>query len=156
MTAAALETHGLYGPMDLGYFNPNQGTFCVYPRRHDDGGFKLHVTARPDDAEAVARCVLPILRALDTHHKVVRDRTTYLRMHQGSQRGKFITAYPGGAAGAQIVLDRIDARLLALRSEAGVLPGPAPLSRPSRHREVEIGVGRSGFVYTLWSDDYDV
>jgi hypothetical protein len=135
--------------------NPGGGTFCLYyPVDPEEEGFKIHVTAHPDDAEVVARTVLPRLRAMRVPHKVVRDRSTYLRIHGGDQRGKFITIYPGASGQAQLVVDQFDPALANLRLSGGLRPGPVPHARRSGHTLPEIRVGRSGLVFTIYSDDY--
>jgi hypothetical protein len=109
-------------------------------------GFKLHISAHPDDADVLARVVLPTLRVLHVHHKVVRSEAAYVRLNVGSQRGKFITIYPGPARSAQRVLDTLDPTLVA----RGFRPGPVPTTRQSGHREHEIRVGDSGLVSCYW------
>ena len=117
------------------------------------GGFKLHVTVDTDDADRLARVILPELRLLRVHHKVVLAGGFYRQMNNGDQRGKFITVYAGAAASAQRVVDAIDPALLRLRSQ-GVRPGPAPTTRQSGHAETEIRIGESGMVHTYWADNY--
>ena len=109
------------------------------------GGFKLHVTVDTDDADRLARVILPELRRMRVHHKVVLTGGFYHQMNNGDQRRKFITA--GAAALAQRVVDAIDPALLRLRSQ-GVRPGPAPTTRQSGHTETEIRIGESGMVHT--------
>jgi hypothetical protein len=117
------------------------------------GGFKLHVTVDTDHADRLARVILPTLRLLHVHHKVVLPGEFYRNINYSDQRGKFITVYPGAAASAQRVVDTIDPVLLRLRSQ-GVRPGPAPTTRQSRHTEAEIRIGQSGMIRTYWADNY--
>jgi hypothetical protein len=117
------------------------------------GGFKLHVTVDVADADRLARVVLPTLRLLHVHHKVVLPGEFYRTMNRGDERGKFITIYPGGAASSQRIVDAIDPVLLRLRSQ-GVRPGPIPTTRQSRHKEAEIQIGRSGMIWSYWADNY--
>jgi hypothetical protein len=51
-------------------------------------GFKIHVSPMPQDAEIVARSVLPKLRALNICHKVVRNLEIYMEQMATPQRGK--------------------------------------------------------------------
>jgi len=60
-----------------------------------EGGYKLHLSVAPEDAERVARHVLPVLQDLRMDHKVVFPVAAYVAMNEGDQRGKFITVYPG-------------------------------------------------------------
>jgi hypothetical protein len=117
------------------------------------GGFKLHVTVDTDHADRLARVILPTLRILHVHHKVVLPGEFYRQMNNGDQRGKFITVYAGANASAQRVVDTIDPVLLRLCSQ-GVRPGPAPTTRQSHHTETEIRIGQSGMIHTYWADNY--
>jgi len=56
-------------------------------------GWKLRVTAHPEEGREVADTVLPYLQDQDIAHKVVRD-TQSLEGMNGGQEGKFITIYP--------------------------------------------------------------
>ncbi|MCW5747622.1 MAG: hypothetical protein KIT36_15655 [Alphaproteobacteria bacterium] len=118
-----------------------------------EGGFKLHVTVATEHADPLARVILPTLRLLHTHHKVVLPGEFYARLNGGDQRGKFITIYAGPAMPAQRVVDTIDPVLLRLRAE-GLRPGPVPTTRQSHHTEGELRIGRSGMIRTYWADNY--
>lgn len=109
-------------------------------------GFKLHISVDPADADALARVALPTLRLLHVHHKVVRSGALYTQMNLGSQRGKFITIYPGPVRPAQRVVDTLDPTLAA----RGFRPGPVPTTRQSDHRTYEIRVGDSGMISCYW------
>ncbi|TXL72017.1 hypothetical protein FHP25_27685 [Vineibacter terrae] len=115
------------------------------------GGFKLHITVAAEQAEPLARVILPALERI--HHKVVLPGGHYARLNEGNERGKFITIYPGPAAPSQHVLDAIDPLLLQLRSQ-GIRPGPVPTTRQSNHAEAEIRIGHSGLVRTYWAENY--
>jgi len=115
------------------------------------GGFKLHVSVHPEDADPLARLALPTLRLLHVHHKVVRNRELYERMNRGAQRGKFITIYPGPAAKAQAVVDALEPGI----ARHGFRPGPPPTTRQSRHTTYEIRIGRSGLISCYWCEDYE-
>ncbi|MFE5297801.1 class IV lanthionine synthetase LanL [Streptomyces sp. NPDC056632] len=71
-------------------------------------GWKLHVSARPDDLEAVTRLVLPVLSRHVCHAKFARDPETLRRLNSGAVSagavGKAITVYP--TAGAVVELAR--------------------------------------------------
>jgi hypothetical protein len=57
-------------------------------------GYKLRITAQPQEAREVAEAVLEPLRQMGEIHKVAPDVEGLLSMQGGSQEGKFITVYP--------------------------------------------------------------
>lgn len=61
-------------------------------------GWKLHVSARPDDLDTVTGLVLPVLARYVCHAKVARDPETLRRLNSGTASagavGKAITVYP--------------------------------------------------------------
>ncbi|MFB9434756.1 class IV lanthionine synthetase LanL [Streptomyces showdoensis] len=61
-------------------------------------GWKLHVSARPGDLDAVVRLVLPVLARHVCHAKFARDPETLRRLNSGAVSagavGKAITVYP--------------------------------------------------------------
>ncbi|ROQ35544.1 serine/threonine protein kinase [Streptomyces sp. PanSC19] len=71
-------------------------------------GWKLHVSARPGELDAVIRLVLPVLSRHVCHAKFARDPETLRRLNSGSVSagavGKAITVYP--AAGAVVEVAR--------------------------------------------------
>ncbi|MFG3343466.1 class IV lanthionine synthetase LanL [Streptomyces sp. NPDC048018] len=71
-------------------------------------GWKLHVSARPDDLDAVTRLVLPVLSRHVCHAKFARDPETLRRLNSGvvsaGAVGKAITVYP--LAGTVVELAR--------------------------------------------------
>jgi hypothetical protein len=140
------QTHGDYIWMPGTIFLMSLGI----PLAHRSG-FKLHVSVHPDDAEPLARLALPLLRQLHVHHKVVRSPADYERMDRGTQRGKFITVYPGPGGVAQRVVNALDAALVGRRLRIG----PLPATRQSRHAEHEIPVGQSGMISSYWCGDYE-
>lgn len=149
-----IESDEHYGPHKLGYFAQDVSTFAQWMKvQAPTPCWKIHVSVQPNDAVVVARSVLPKLRNLKVAHKVVNNRTAYLRLHQGDQRGKFITIYIADHNRAQKVLDRIDPELYVLRKSGLVRPGPVPHTRESNHKEPEIRVGKSGMVFTRWSSE---
>ena len=106
------------------------------------GGFKLHVTVDTDDADRLARVILPELRLLRAHHKVVLAAGFYRQMSNGDQRGKFITVYAGAAASAQRVADAIDP---ALCWPIGMVhPGPLSATSPDNSWPMTRGYSRNG------------
>jgi hypothetical protein len=135
-----------------GDYEPMPGTVFVQsrsiPLRHRSG-FKIHVTVDSADCEQLARLILPTLRLLHLHHKIVESAARYFRLNQGRQQGKFITIYPGPASFARRVEESLDPLLVGR-----FRPGPAPGTRQSGHAEREIAVGRSGLIFCHWSDDY--
>jgi hypothetical protein len=153
-----IESNDSFGPVEFNYYSIGAGSYwyakwfpCDPPHR----GFKIHVSPTPQDAEIVARSVLPKLRELSVCHKVVRNLKIYMEQMNTPQRGKFITIYTNGASQGQRVLDKISPELRDLRLFGGLLRGLAPTTRESNHREYEIAVGGSGLVFTRWYEATD-
>ena len=150
-----LERNSCFGPPELGYTSDR--VFMEWQTRtlsRGSGGWKMHVSARPEQAEIVARIALPILRRLQVPHKVVATLADYQRFNRGAQAGKFITIYTRGRAEADNVLKQLDAELSTYRQFGGLCPGPLPTSREAGHQEAEIPIGGSGFISVLFRDDY--
>lgn len=117
------------------------------------GGLKFHISVATEHADPLARVVLPTLRLVQAHHKVVRPNGAYIRMNAGNQRGKFITIYSGDTGPSLRVLSTIDPVLRRLRSE-GIRPGPLPMIRQGGHTEFDRPFGHSGMISYYWVDDY--
>lgn len=155
----AIESNASFGPIELSYYSVGPGSEWFakwlpgYPAPRQ--GYKMHISARPEDAEIVARSVLPVLRRLRVAHKVVRNLDRYRQQIASSQRGKFITIYTQNAPHAQQVLNAINPELQQLRDFGGIRPGPSPTTRESGHRETEIPIGGSGLVWTRWYEEDD-
>lgn len=114
-------------------------------------GYKVHVAPTPDDAERVARALLPKLQAKSLDHKVVYPLDAYRRMNHGEQRGKFITIYPGPVLHAFTdLVNAIDPLLAEMKAK----PGPLPLDRQSGYARAERRIGVSGLVSYVTTDDY--
>ncbi len=115
------------------------------------GGYKVHVSIDPSDAERVARTVLPMLQMEGLSHKVVYPLSTYTAMNGEEQRGKFITVYAGplvhGLAG---LVTGIDPMLKSMQA----VPGPLPLDRQSGHSQPETRIGLSGTLSYVVVPDY--
>lgn len=150
--ARSIESNRCFGPPELGYFPT--GAFMQFHDGVEGGGWKMHITARTEQAEIVARIVLPILRELDVPHKVVANLENYRRMNEGDQKGKFITIYNRGQAEAETVLEAVDEQMMIYREFGGLEPGPRPMSREGGHRESELPIGDSGFIWVLYRVDY--
>ena len=148
-----IEHNSCFGPPELGYKRDrifmSWGTDEV-----EGGGWKMHISAEPDQAEIVARIALPILRRLNVPHKVVASLEEYRRFNGGNQRGKFITIYSRDRSEAERALEQLDGELHTYREFGGLTPGPLPTSREANHQEYEIPIGSSGFVSVLFRDDY--
>ncbi|MEV7280007.1 class IV lanthionine synthetase LanL [Streptomyces sp. NPDC093111] len=74
-------------------------TYLTDPRMPAmEHGWKLHVSARPGDLDAVVRLVLPVLERHVCHAKFARDPETLRRLNSGvvsaGAVGKAITVYP--------------------------------------------------------------
>lgn len=149
----AIERNSCFGPPELGYTRDRM--FMEWNTRGvEGGGWKLHVSARPEQAEIVARIALPILRRLGVPHKVVATLEDYERFNRTNQRGKFITIYTRGTSDARQAIEELEAELGMYRDYGGLMPGPLPTSRDAGHRETEIPLSGSGFMSILFREDY--
>ncbi|MEU2062421.1 class IV lanthionine synthetase LanL [Streptomyces sp. NPDC013455] len=74
-------------------------------------GWKLHVSARPDDLDAVTRLVLPVLSRHVCHAKFARDPETLRRLNSGTVSaaavGKAITVYPTADAVVEVARELV-------------------------------------------------
>ncbi|GHD23755.1 class IV lanthionine synthetase LanL [Streptomyces galbus] len=72
-------------------------------------GWKLHVSARPGDLDAVIRLVLPVLSRHVCHAKFARDPETLRRLNSGTVSpgavGKAITVYPLAGTVVEVARD---------------------------------------------------
>jgi hypothetical protein len=157
-----LETDDDYGPGDQNYFSYGSGAHWFrkwFPGTVPRSGWKLHVAPLPDDAEAVARCVLPRLRYWRIPHKVIRSLERYVEYNEKEdQAGKFITIYTGNANEANIALRVIDPPLARLVQAGTIRRTPfrlIPTTRASNHQEAEHAVSQSGLVFVRYFDDDD-
>lgn len=154
-----IESNASFGPIEFNYYPIGAGSDWFtkwmpgYPAPRQ--GYKIHISARAEDAEIVARSVLPRLRQLRVAHKVVRNLDRYRQQLAGPQRGKFITLYTKDAPHAQQVLNAINPELQQLRQFGGIQPGPSPTTRESHHQNIEIPVGGSGLIWTRWYEEGD-
>jgi hypothetical protein len=114
-------------------------------------GYKVHVAPAADDAERIARVLLPKLQARNLDHKVVYPLDQYRRLNQGEQRGKFVTIYPGPVLHAFTdLVNAIDPVLAELKPKQG----PLPLDRQSGHARPEQRIGLSGIITYVTTDNY--
>jgi len=146
MANRVIERNSSFGPTELGYFPIGAGSEWYtkwYPSDPPRRGFKIHVTARAEDAEIVARSVLPKLRARRIPHKVVRDLQRYRQLLAGPQQGKFVTVYLPGPPAAELV-QALESELVWLISR----PGPRPTAiGPGGVRVPEEQVGSTGNLF---------
>ena len=120
-----------------------------------DGGYKLHITASNETAEATAKAALPVLQRLNARHKVVFPLDCYQRMNQGEQAGKFITVYAGRLM--EIFLDttrELEAVLGPLVKRGVIKPGPVPRDRQSGHSQSEHLLGGSRMISYVKVDSF--
>lgn len=66
----------------------------IHGRKLPYQGYKLRISATSDEARYVAKAVLPILQDLSQPHKIAGNLRRLLTLDD-SQKGKFITIYPG-------------------------------------------------------------
>ena len=114
-------------------------------------GWKLHITVSTQHFVHLAGLILPRLRVLHTHHKVVLPGA-YPAFNQSTQGGKFITIYAGPDGPMQRIINVIDPVLTRLRRN-GIQPGPWPMNRQANHTVPEEQVGDSGMISRLWLDN---
>lgn len=140
----------LYGQPDNEYevFLPFAETLV---KTGHQSGYKLHITVSTQHHDPLARVILPTLRILHTHHKVVLPQM-YANFNMGQQAGKFITVYAGPDGPTRRIIDVIDPVLAGLR-QRGLQPGPVPLNRQTGHAQREAAVGSSGMITWLWLDN---
>jgi hypothetical protein len=150
MARAPMTTHHLYGQPDNEYavFLPFAETLVKTPHR---SGYKLHVTVSTQHHDQLARVILPTLRLLHTHHKVVLPGF-YERFNSGLQAGKFITVYAGPDGPTRRIVETLDPVLARLRQN-GIQPGPTPMNRQLNYAEPEEYVGTSGMMTWLWLEN---
>ena len=115
-------TSHLYGQPDNEYevFLPFAETLVKTSHR---SGYKLHVTVTTQHHEQLAAGILPALRLLRTHHKVVLPGF-YTNFNAGEQGGKFITVY-AGPPDARVALSR-----RSIRCSQGCGAAASSLARP--------------------------
>ena len=115
------------------------------------GGYKVHVSVDPADAERVARVLLPELQRTRLSHKVVYPLSAYAAMNTGDQKGKFITIYAGPVLhGFTDLVNRIDPMLVRMNAR----PGPPALNRQLGHAQAEQRIGLSGLLSYVTTPDY--
>jgi hypothetical protein len=141
-------TFHLYGQPDEEYEVFLPWFAETYIKTPHQAGYKLHVTVTTQHHLRLAGVILPTLRLLHTHHKVVLPGQ-YPVFNQTPQGGKFITVYAGPEAAAQRIIETIDPALARLR-RGGVEPGPWPMNRQAAHGTPEDPVGTSGMISCLW------
>ena len=144
-------TFHLYGQPDEEYdiFVPWFGETKIKSQHRS--GWKLHITVSTLHHVRLAGVILPTLRLLHTHHKVVLPGQ-YPVFNESPQGGKFITVYAGPEAPQRRIVEIIDPVLMRLR-RGGVQPGPWPMNRQSGHAEPEEPVGDSGMIARIWLED---
>jgi hypothetical protein len=114
------------------------------------GGYKMHLSAHPDDAEAIASLALPLLRGLGVYHKIVPSPQRYALMNSSPQKGKFITIYSGPSLDTFTrVLAKLEAALVTSRTR----PGPRPALRVGSGLESKIGT--TGHLSYFVIDDFE-
>jgi hypothetical protein len=117
------------------------------------GGYKPHISVDPPAGERAAELILPFLRNLNVHHKIVSGPTEYADLNRGRQRGKFITIYSGPS------LNRFTELVGALDGflmQANISPGPRPIVRAGADQgQAESAIGRSGLITYITTPDYE-
>lgn len=104
-------------------------------------GWKLHVSAKVENAHIVAAAVLPILARLEVPHKIVSSEAQLsLLAKTPTQAGKFITIYPKDdkqAVEIASVLDR-------------VIKGTGLGKSDFDHPPSDLLIGQSGAIFTRY------
>ena len=157
-----LESDDDYGPCEQGYHSAGSGGHWFrkwFPGSVPRSGYKLHVSPLSDDAEEVARAVLPRLRYRRVPHKVIRTLERYCEYNaDNDQAGKFITIYTPNHRDANIVLQAIDAPLAELVRAGTIRRTPfnlIPTTRASGNQEAEHAISQSGLIFVRYFDDDD-
>jgi hypothetical protein len=136
-----------YYPGD-GTYVPFPGVFATWIGASGDVPnpcLKYHVSSDLSCAGQVAAVVLPILRELLLHHKIVQSSSRLARLQAGTQAGKFITVYCPPHIPKDALVERISHALTAVR---GLKPSPTiPKSRHYHHVFAEQPLDRAMFVY---------
>ena len=89
-----------------------------------DQGYKIHVSARAEDAEIVACSVLPVLRRLRVAHKVVRNLDRYRQQLAGPQRIRLPITYPSLVYAARLASNAMaNALTFCIPSQIALGPG---------------------------------
>jgi hypothetical protein len=115
------------------------------------GGYKVHVSVAPADADRVARAILPKLQTRRLSHKVIFPLAAYENVNEGKQKGKFITIYAGPVLhGFADLVGELDAALVAMKAT----PGPRSMDRLSGYSRPEQRVGLAGMLSYITTDDY--
>lgn len=117
----------------------DSGAFLNYiPKKLPPQGWKIHITASPENAYELAKIILPKLRKWGVNHKVIYNIDLYENwMTSGSQRGKFITIYPNSEAHSLELVIKIDRLLIGKNLTGLAVPG-------------ELSVGKSGLIFTRY------
>jgi len=123
---------GPYGPDQSGY-KVFRGTGHAATE-----GWKFHISAYPDNAEALAEILLPLLTRLNVFHK-------HLELHQlltrtGVEVGKFIAYYPVSPRNAHTLA-------LAISTELATHGMPHPKGPVIQD---EMAFGNTGILYTRY------
>ncbi len=96
------DKRGLY--LSNGYWKQwFSGNIKALPKQ----GWKLHISSTPENAGNLAEALLPKLRELGIEHKVIDDMARYSGM-EGTQKGKFITIYPGSPEEARTYVEIVN------------------------------------------------
>lgn len=93
-------------------------------------GWKLHVSAKTENAEEIMNSLLPALRKNKVPHKVIEDLGRYHKQ-SGTQTGKFITIYPKtleeAKALAKLTAKKIKSKKLS-KDKFTTIPGEKEIS----------------------------
>jgi hypothetical protein len=116
------------------------------------GGYKVHLSVAFEDADRVARKVLPILQEMKVPHKVVRSLDRYQEMDSGEHKGKFITIFVGPFLDSFFaLLKRLEPVLEEMKAKRGAIA----MVRKGGHCEAEQRARNSPLLTQVFVDDYD-
>ena len=117
------------------------------------GGYKIHITADPNQAAEVALVALPVLRQLNVYHKIVLNSGHYALLNRCSQQGKFITVYAGPVMESFL---NISKSLDEVLHENQFKPGPTPYKRLAVRSETEQVTGNSNMLFYTTNVNYEL
>lgn len=95
-TNPSYDDEGWQDLLDEDYDNKDGWTWTFYEDyegRKPHQGWKIHVSAAPEDGREVADTVLPYLQKNSIHHKIT-DNPQRLRNYDHGRKNKLITVYP--------------------------------------------------------------
>ena len=105
-------------------------------------GVKIHVSALPKSAQALAQYLLPQLIAWNVFHKILADTDLIAKAAEDNQKRKLITVYPQTPDDMETMAEGLDRMLM--RRECPLPVGHVAACLPI---DGDLGWGKSGYVF---------